>query len=309
MCLYKLKKEKLLHLLVHVREIQNSPYPNLKGLEFKNFRKQLDFLEKNFNFFDPNELFHNKKFKENSCILTFDDGFKDHIEYVLPELKKRKIKGIFFPPALPIENQVALDVHLIHFILEKTKDIKKLNLELFKNLKNNNYSDRDIEKLWNENSYKNNYDNAEVSFFKRVLQKILPIELRKKIINKLFKEICEKSLEDFSKELYLNKKEILQMIDEGMLVGSHTYNHYWLNTLSKKEQNEEIDLSINFLKNLNLKTKNWIMCYPYGAYNKDTISLLKSKDCSFAFTTKSGASDLLNEPYELKRKDTTEFPS
>ena len=51
------------------------------------------------------------------------------------------------------------------------------------------------------------------------------------------------------------------------------------------------------------------MCYPYGAYNKDTISLLKSKNCSFAFTTKSGESDLMNEPYELKRKDTTEFPS
>ena len=81
----------------YVREIQNSSYPNLKGLEFKNFRRQLDFLTKNYNFFDPNELFQKKSFKENSCILTFDDGFKDHIDYVLPELKKRKLKGIFFP--------------------------------------------------------------------------------------------------------------------------------------------------------------------------------------------------------------------
>ena len=293
----------------YVREIQNSSYPNLKGLEFKNFRRQLDFLTKNYNFFDPNELFQKKSFKENSCILTFDDGFKDHIDYVLPELKKRKLKGIFFPPASPIENQVVLDTHLIHFILEKTKDFKKLNLELFKNLKNNNYSDQDIAKLWSENSAKNKYDNEEVSFFKRVLQKILPINLRKKIINKLFQEICGKNLKDFSKELYLNKKEVLQMIDEGMIIGSHSYNHYWLNTLKKEEQNKEIDLSLKFLKNLNLKTENWIMCYPYGAYNEDTISLLKSKDCSFAFTTLHGDSDFINEPYELKRKDTNEFPS
>ena len=293
----------------YVREIQNSPYPNLKGLELKNFRRQLDFLIKNFNFFDPNEIFYNKKFKENSCILTFDDGFKDHIEYVLPELKKRKIKGIFFPPALPIENQDVLDTHLIHFILEKTKDFKKLNLGLFKHLKNYNYSDQNIKQMWKENSHRNKYDNEEVSFFKRILQKILPIELRKEITKKLFKEICGKSLEDFSKELYLNKNEVSQLIDEGMLIGSHTYNHYWLNTLNRKEQNKEIDLSVKFLKSLNLKTENWIMCYPYGAYNKDTISLLQSKNCSFAFTTKSGESDLMNEPYELKRKDTTEFPS
>lgn len=293
----------------YVREIQNSPYPNLKGLELKNFRRQLDFLIKNFNFFDPNEIFYNKKFKENSCILTFDDGFKDHIEYVLPELKKRKIKGIFFPPALPIENQDVLDTHLIHFILEKTKDFKKLNLGLFKHLKNYNYSDQNIKQMWKENSHRNKYDNEEVSFFKRILQKILPIELRKEITKKLFKEICGKSLEDFSKELYLNKNEVSQLIDEGMLIGSHTYNHYWLNTLNRKEQNKEIDLSVKFLKSLNLKTENWIMCYPNGAYNKDTISLLKSKNCSFAFTTKSGESDLMNEPYELKRKDTTEFPS
>ena len=254
-------------------------------------------------------LFYNKKFKENSCILTFDDGFKDHIEYVLPELKKRKIKGIFFPPALPIENQDVLDTHLIHFILEKTKDFKKLNLGLFKHLKNYNFSDQNIKQMWKENSHRNKYDNEEVSFFKRILQKILPIELRKEITKKLFKEICGKSLEDFSKELYLNKNEVSQLIDEGMLIGSHTYNHYWLNTLNRKEQNKEIDLSVKFLKSLNLKTENWIMCYPYGAYNKDTISLLKSKNCSFAFTTKSGESDLMNEPYELKRKDTTEFPS
>lgn len=293
----------------YVREIQNSPYPNLKGLELKNFRRQLDFLIKNFNFFDPNEIFYNKKFKENSCILTFDDGFKDHIEYVLPELKKRKIKGIFFPPALPIENQDVLDTHLIHFILEKTKDFKKLNLGLFKHLKNYNYSDQNIKQMWKENSHRNKYDNEEVSFFKRILQKVLPIELRKEITKKLFQEICGKSLEDFSKELYLNKNEVSQLIDEGMLIGSHTYNHYWLNTLNRKEQNKEIDLSVKFLKSLNLKTENWIMCYPYGAYNKDTISLLKSKNCSFAFTTKSGESDLMNEPYELKRKDTTEFPS
>ena len=293
----------------YVREIKNSKYPNLKGLEYTKFKNQLDYLAKNFKFVDPSELYHHNKFSENSCLLTFDDGFKDHIDYVLPELKKRKIKAIFFPPALPIEKETVLNTHLLHFILEKTQDFKKLNRELFQILKENDFTDSEIKKLWENNNYRNKFDNSDVSFFKRLLQKVLPLNLRDKITKKLFEEKCRKSLKSFSNELYMNKQNLNEMIREGMTIGSHSYNHYWLNTLNKEEQNKELDLSIKFLENLGLNLKNWIMCYPYGAYNDDTISLLKTKKCSFAFTTKEGKANLVEEPYELKRQDTNEFPS
>ena len=292
----------------YVREIKNSQYPNLKGLEFKKFKNQLDFFTKNYNFVDPGELNNHYKFNKNSCLLTFDDGFKDHIDYVLPELKKRKIKAVFFPSALPIEKKTVLNTHLLHFILEKTQDFKKLNIELFQILKKNDFTESEIQNLWEENNYRNNFDNREVSFFKRLLQKILPSNLRNEITKKLFEEKCGKSLKSFSNELYMSKENLIEMINEGMTIGSHSYNHDWLNTLNKEEQNKELDLSIKFLENLGLKLNNWIMCYPYGAYNDDTISLLKSKKCSFAFTTKEGEANLLEEPYELKRKDTNVFP-
>ncbi len=32
----------------YVREIKNSKYPTIKGLEISSFKRQLDFLEKNF---------------------------------------------------------------------------------------------------------------------------------------------------------------------------------------------------------------------------------------------------------------------
>ena len=241
-------------------------------------------------------------------MLTFDDGFKDHINYVLPELKKRKIMACFFPPAKPILNQTVLDTHLIHFILEKTVDFKKLNLKLFELLKQHSYSNDDIEKFCKKYSFRNKFDNEEISFFKRMLQKVLPLNLRNKITKIIFEEKFDKSIGDLSKELYLNKKDLIQMLNEGMIIGSHSYNHFWLDTLSKEEQSEDLDLSINFLKDLGAITKDWMMCYPFGAYNNDTIDLLKSKKCSFAFTTNSGLADLTNDPYKLKGKDTTEFP-
>ena len=66
----------------------------------------------------------------NACYLTFDDGYKDHIEYVMPELLARNIQGSFFPPAYAIEKREMLDVNAIHFILASTLDTEGLVIEL-----------------------------------------------------------------------------------------------------------------------------------------------------------------------------------
>jgi peptidoglycan/xylan/chitin deacetylase (PgdA/CDA1 family) len=85
----------------YVRKIKKSKYPNLKGLEIDVFKSQLDKINKKFDILNFNSLlniFKNKEYnlKRNACVLTFDDGYKDNIKYVLPELKKRNLSGFFF---------------------------------------------------------------------------------------------------------------------------------------------------------------------------------------------------------------------
>ena len=55
-------------------------------------------------------------------MLTFDDGYKDHIRYVFPELIKRKIRGLFFPSAKAILENVVMDVDCIHLIIASISD-------------------------------------------------------------------------------------------------------------------------------------------------------------------------------------------
>ena len=73
----------------YVREIKNSNYPNLKGLEFNQFKKQIDYFKKNFNILnndDFSDILVNKKIpNKKSILLTFDDGYKDHYNYVKSE--------------------------------------------------------------------------------------------------------------------------------------------------------------------------------------------------------------------------------
>ena len=62
----------------------------------------------------------------NACLLSFDDGYKDHIKYVMPELMKRKIQGLFFPSVQSTVEREMLEVNSIQFILESCSDYEKL---------------------------------------------------------------------------------------------------------------------------------------------------------------------------------------
>jgi peptidoglycan/xylan/chitin deacetylase (PgdA/CDA1 family) len=297
----------------YVREIANSQFPNIKGLEISGFIRQLDWLNKNFTIISPQHLIHsviNKEtLPEKSCLLTFDDGYKDHFKFVLPELKKRGLYGAFFPPAKPIIKKEILDVNAIHFILEASNDLDALIAELTLNLKKNSYSDLVISNLFKRLAKPNRFDDARVIFFKRILQREASQEIRTNIIETLFKKFVGESSSAFCSELYMNESEIKELIKEGMYVGSHTYNHMWLGSLSREMQNEEIEKSIDFLSNIGAPIQNWIMCYPYGDYNLETLSILKEKNCVIGVTTVPKVARINNgQNLTLGRFDTNDFP-
>ena len=94
-----------------------------KFLHINNFKKQINFFQKKFNFIDCLRLFDlRQKFDKNDIFLTFDDGLKIHYKYVFPLLKRRKINGIFYIPALPFIKKKILKVHKIHLLLGKIQN-------------------------------------------------------------------------------------------------------------------------------------------------------------------------------------------
>ena len=95
----------------------------------------------------------------------------------------------------------------------------------------------------------------------------------------------------------------------GMYVGSHGYDHFWLNTLSTQEQEREIDKSLAFLKTVDSDIRRWIMCYPYGAYDESLLSVLKSRNCIIGLTTEVGLARLgEHNLLALPRLDTNDLP-
>ena len=136
----------------YVRPIKGSRYENIKGLEIKKFIKQLSFLKKNYNIISAEEItnfiIHKTKLPKKSCLLTFDEVYKDHHKYVMPELMKKKISGCFFPSAENIVNNNITETNKIHFILDKQKNSDLIIKDINNFLKSKNFKLSNRKKIY-----------------------------------------------------------------------------------------------------------------------------------------------------------------
>lgn len=280
----------------YVREIKNSKYPNIKGIEFNIFKKQIKFFKKKFDIISADdfvEIIETKKIinhKKPLLLLTFDDGYKDHYNYVFPTLIDEKITGCFYPP-IKIFNGDVLDVNKIHYILEKFDDKKILLDEILLYLKNE--FEINIKSLVNKKNRLHNfkvpeYDDHHTIIIKKILNKILPLVISRKTCNHFFKKYVNSNLKTFSKELYISSKNLKEMSDNNMHIGSHGVNHLLWNTLNEQEQEKEIVNSKRFFKKKLINLKNFSVCFPWGSYNSSSVKILKKRKVKFALTSNSG---------------------
>ena len=306
---------KLTIIMYHyVRPIFGSKYPNINGLELEQFKNQIEYIKKYYHVISMSDYIIAEKSKEklpnNSMVLSFDDGYKDHQNYVLPILEENKLKAIFFPVGKSSLEKKVLDVNKVHFILDANKNyleiIKTIEEEINKSKAPNLESIQYYRKKY---FIENRFDNKEVNYIKRLLQTALPYKLRANITSKLFLKYVTNDEKDFSNNLYLNVHDLISLKNYGMEIGSHGYDHFWLEDINENQQKIDIKKSLDFLYNINNSTDKLIFCYPYGSYNQITKNILKSFNFDAALTTKLGIVGFDRENIlELPRLDTNDLP-
>lgn len=299
----------------YVRDLKHSRFPLIKGLDIELFKEQVRYLAKHYNIIKMQDLIDTVEGKtqlpEKSALLTFDDGYLDHYQFVFPVLDQYGLQGSFFPPARAIMEHKILDVNKIHFILASGARVDFLITDIFDQLDQyrNKYGLDSNKFYWDKLAVNNRFDTAEVIFIKRLLQVELHEDLRCIIVDRLFKKYVSSCEESFCRELYMNPEQIACMQRHGMHIGSHGYNHFWLSSLVRERQEAEIDKSIEFLTSIGADPHSWTMCYPYGDYNADTLGILKEKKFKLALTTRVNVAQLgIDNAYELPRLDTNDIP-
>jgi hypothetical protein len=213
-------------------------------------------------------------------------------------------------PGKIIKEDKVLDVNKIHFLLASI-ETERLKSRIFYYL--DKYRGKEFEipennELYTELAVFDRFDNKDVVFIKRLLQNKLDEYLRNLIVDSLFKEYIQLSETAFRNELYMSMDQIRLMKKHGMYFGIHGYDHYWLGLLNKDKMQTDITKALDVFDEV-IDRNNWIMCYPYGSYNAETLTFLTESGCKFGFTTKVAIAKLpTDKNLELPRLDTNDFP-
>ena len=300
----------------YVRPIVGSRYPLIKGLELSAFEGQLDYLQRHHQCVTARQVIAHARGEErlppDPVLLTFDDGYADHFRHAFPALRRRRLTAAFFPPSCTAVDRVVLDVNKIHFLLATCPDVAEL-VSVIESAVDASREELELASLADYRSryyVANRFDSAAVNYVKRMLQRGLPFPLRHCIASELFARFVSRDERDFAEELYLDVKDLREMVAAGMEVGSHGDTHQWLDSLDAEGQRDDIARSLRLLDEVGLPRRDFLFCYPYGAHNDATLHVLDKLGCGAAFTTEVALAD--PSPFKLlrlARLDTNDLPT
>jgi len=306
----------------YVRNNEDYPY-DCYCRRFSEFESQINLVSSKFEILSPGDTekikYYLQKSDRSAYLMTFDDGYKDHA-LCSKFLQSKNLSGIFFPPINAIKGEL-LDVNAIHYLIgQRSRSVDQLLEEVLllvkaKNLKIKSFRGLPISiEDYLKQNIESRYDEVSTTLVKRLLQRdIIGDSARRDVIHECLKSISNLTVSEHAQDFYLTVKEMQQMRDEGMFFGSHGLTHRYLNTLSVDEQYNEIIKSFNELEELgliNIDRDPKVMCYPYGAYDSDTINILIDQNVTYSLTTEVGAAN--TQPgnqsiHRLKRWDTNDF--
>jgi peptidoglycan/xylan/chitin deacetylase (PgdA/CDA1 family) len=301
-------------IMYHYVRPDAKEYPNLRYLHIDDFKLQLGYLKENYDILDGNEFakaLQGHIALKNKAVLTFDDAFKEHYSYVFPVLKKANLKGIFYVPTLPYIERKLLVVHRIQLLIGKYGG-KKI-YETVKSLVTDDMLLHSHVEEFHTMPYRIRNDNNYTKEVKKILNYYLNHELLTSVLDELMNIFFpnEKELVD---EFYMTEKEIRQLHDYGMVIGSHTVNHFVMSKLTIEQQKKEIENSFDFLESVITSFLLKTFSYPFGGFHtftNDTIQLLNNISCDFSFNVEAreiSQKDLSIGIQKLPRYDCNVFP-
>ena len=299
----------------YVRDLKTSRFPEIKGLDFKLFVEQIEYLRRHYQFVTSEQvarcLDSCEPLPDKAVLLTFDDAYIDHYTHVFPLLDRMGIQGSFYVPVKAVSENTVLDVNKIHFTLagqlDKAYLVRTIESQLDK--LRADHAIEPFDDLVQKFAKPSRRDTAEVMLIKNLLQHGLPLEIRSRIADELFVQTVGMDEASFSRELYMSTEQVKTMQRHGMHIGCHGYNHFWWNKLDRAAVENEIDMSLSYLLEVGVAQDMWTACYPYGSYDDQAIEILEDRRCKFALTTEVGVVNFLRDNrYKLPRLDTNDFP-
>ena len=279
------------------------------ALTSKNLTKLINFIGRK-RILNPDEWISklNKgNLKKKDVCLTFDDGLKSQIKIALPVLEKFNLKAFWFIHCNTLPNNFDKSEIFSILIVMKFKKYKKFIDKFLKyiNIDSKIFESKKFKKYYNEEtSLYNFYSKTELKY--KFLRDIYyPRKKFENIIENFFQSY-KLNVNDFYKNTWLNKNDLISLNKKGHMVGMHSFSHpYRMSSLITKKQKMEYAKNFHYLRVL-LKKKPIAMSHPLDSYNKNTLKILKNLGilCGFRSHSKTSKGLKINHSnLEMARED------
>lgn len=237
-----------------------------------------------------------------SVMFTFDDGLRCQAEVAAPVLENHGARGVFFVPGAVLHRRGLLDAHKIHLLLSHLGDgrltdaidgaLSKLDPSTDWPTRVNGHRAAEIY----------HYESPERARLKYLLTRVLPREMRARLLGQLFAEYVGRE-QQWADRWYASPETWSALEARGHMIGGHGYAHEPLSRLSLAEQEEDLRASRAALAQV-LGPGCRPMSYPYGSYQAATAVLSRKAGFEAAMTTLQGYNQSATDPHQLRRVDT-----
>jgi len=255
-----------------------------KSITPEEFDQHLRMLKQNFTCTTIGALTNPKAdLPETVALVTFDDGFKDVVEFALPLLQRWDIPATVYCNSAPLTDRRVLDVHRVHMLQAKlgTKAFRAAFMRAVD--AHPGLVVEPTEHIHLENLYP--YDDDATRQFKRLLNFDLPYATSGAILAEVFRHALGDDRE-YVEHLYLSEDDLRRCQDGGIEIGIHGHEHRTLSRLNEAEQRAEMLRAADYFR-ATFRLRELHFSYPYGAigtWDDTSRSLLQSLGFASAVT-------------------------
>jgi peptidoglycan/xylan/chitin deacetylase (PgdA/CDA1 family) len=265
----------------------------------RTFEKQIEYLRRNFRILSPKEFISRLErealFETKSCLVTFDDGWKDNFLNAYPILKENRTPALIFLPTDFIGSfRCFWQEELADLLVAARKRCRE-----DKGFATRNKTLFNIEGLRDIMASDEKRLPQEIAAFLGV-EKEKSVSEIEKLIYSLKQALPAETMQEKKEAVFLSWDEVKIMARDGIDFGSHGKSHVILPAVDTREAEREIRESKEILEK-NLGQKVDAFSYPNGDCDASVAKAVQDQGYRVAFGTEQGFVCPGADPFRIRR--------
>lgn len=242
-------------------------------------------------------MLRRQPFADGSCLITFDDGWRDTMTNALPVLRRANLPAVVFLPVnlMGSRRPFAREAfaHLLMLSRERVRHDRD-RLPQFRTLLAGAGLDGLLDRL---------LDLPDADAREAAIESVgaAPLDASIETLVARLSEALGIRVEQLeTPDTFMTWPEVEGLARDGVTFGGHGANHRQLALLQPAAVEEEVRVSKQLLET-RARPAVWAFSYPNGSCNDGVARIVRESGYDIAFTTRSGVVSCQDEPLFVKR--------